>query len=154
MSDISREELDARLAQSKAETELIATNMRREMAEWREQQNSQMSQLNLAIATISSKIDGKMDSVDGDVKAINGKFEGIQGQITGINTAISGIQAGISIRLAIFGAVIAVIVALPSIFSAFKDSPTPQQAVSQPIVIQIPQQQATPPQVQSQDKSK
>lgn len=134
---ISREELDAKLNSNKAELEAIAARVQRDMAEWREQQNHQMSLLSSAISNISSKIDGKLDSVDGDVKAINGHFAGIQGQITGINTAISGIQSGISSRLVIFGVIIAVLVAVPGLFSAFKDSPQPPPV--SPIIIQVPQ---------------
>ncbi|MDS0028102.1 hypothetical protein [Enterobacter cloacae] len=141
MSSVSREEMQALLAANKAEMESIASSIRAEMALSRENTNVQLASINSAISSISSKIEGKMDSVDGDVKAINGKFEGIQGQITGINTAISGIQSGISIRLAIFGIIIAVVVALPSIISAFKENPVAvQPAAQQPIIIQSPQE--------------
>lgn len=152
MPNFSREELNATLGQHKAEVNAIASEMRREMAEWREQSNTQLSQLTIAINAISSKIDGKMDRIDGEIKGIdgkiegvNGKFEGIQNQISGINTAISGIQSGISSRLAIFGIILAVLVALPSLISVFKDSPQPLQAPSlPPVILQVPQ---TPPQV-------
>ncbi|MFV5906285.1 hypothetical protein [Klebsiella oxytoca] len=150
MSEMSREEIQAHLSANKAEVASIASEMRREMAEWREQNNNQLSQLTIAINGLSSKVDGKLDSVDGDIKSINGKFEGIQGQITGINTAISGIQSGISTRLAIFGVIIAVVVAIPSLISALKEpAPVNQNPQGQPpIVIQVPQQpapSATPP---------
>lgn len=136
MSTVSREEIQALLAANKAEMESIASSIRAEMALSRENTNVQLASITSALNSISSKIDGKMDSVDGDVKSINGKFDGIQGQITGINTAISGIQSGISTRLAIFGVIIAVVVALPSLISALKDNPPTTQ---QPIII-TPQQ--------------
>ena len=137
---LTREELDAKLDKNKAEIEAVAAKMQRDMAEWREHQNFQMSQLNSSISAISSKIDGKLDSVDGDIKAINGTFSGLQGQMTGINTAITGIQSGISTRLAIFGVVIALIVAIPGVISSVNSfKSTPSTPSSQPIVIQIPQ---------------
>ncbi|VEB97365.1 Baculovirus polyhedron envelope protein, PEP, C terminus [Cedecea lapagei] len=144
MSDITRSELDALLKANKAEVDAIASGIRREMSEWREQNNAQISQLTIAINSLSAKVDGKMDSVEGDVKSLSGKFEGIQGQITGINTAISGIQSGMSTKLAIFGVIIAVIVAIPSLMSSFKDPvPVNQQSQTQPpIIIQVPQLEA------------
>ncbi|WP_227135725.1 hypothetical protein [Kosakonia radicincitans] len=151
---ISREELDAKLERNKAEAEAIAAEMRREMASWREQNNAQLAQITISINAISSKLDGKMDSVDGDVKAIAGKFEGFQGQVSGINTAINGIQSGISTRLAIFGAILAVIVALPGILSAFKDSPPSNSQTSLPIIIQVPSQQTTTTESPQTKKSK
>lgn len=154
MSSVSREEIQALLAANKAEMESIASSIRVEMALSRENTNVQLASLNSAINSISSKIEGKMDSVDGDVKAINGRFEGIQGQITGINTAISGIQSGISTRLAIFGVIIAVIVALPSIISAFKDtSPVVQPVTQQPSVKHLNQEPITPQALPPQGKA-
>ena len=155
MSSVSREEMQALLAANKAEMESIASSIRAEMALSRENMNVQLASLNSSISSISSKIEGKMDSVDGDVKAINGKFEGIQGQITGINTAIGGIQSGISTRLAIFGFIIAVVVALPSLVSALKsDPPVVQPVAQQPVIIQLPQEPTTPRVLHQQEKSK
>ncbi|WP_336995779.1 hypothetical protein [Leclercia sp. UBA7405] len=137
---VTREELDAKLDKNKAEFEAIAAKMQRDMAEWREHQNFQISQLNNSISALSAKIDGKLDSVDGDIKAINGNFSGLQGQMTGINTAISGIQSGISTRLAIFGTIIALIVAIPGVISSVNSfKPAQPTSSSQPIVIQVPQ---------------
>ncbi|HBC7422523.1 TPA: hypothetical protein KEY88_005296 [Serratia marcescens] len=133
---ISREELDAKLLQNKAEINAVASEVRRDMAEWREQNSNQISQLTVAINALSAKVDGKFEG-------IQGQFEGIQGQIAGLNTAINGIQSGISTRLAIFGVIIAVVVAIPSLISAYKDNPAPQPQSQQPIIIQVPQQ---PPQ--------
>lgn len=137
MSQISREELDAKLALNKAEAVTVAEELKREMAQWREQNTSQLAQLTIAINALSAKVDGKMDSVDGDIKAITGNFTGLHGQISGINTAIGGIQSGISTRLAIFGIVIAFLVAIPGVISALnKDTSAP---TTQPIIIQMPQ---------------
>lgn len=147
VTTISREELEARLAANKAEVESIASSIRTEMALNRENTNTQFASLNATLSILSAKLDGKMDSVDGEIKAIdgkiegiNGKFEGIQNQISGINTAISGIQSGISSKLAIFGIIIAVLVAAPGLISAFKDSSqTAQVQPAPPIIIQVPQ---------------
>ncbi|EOI6426667.1 hypothetical protein ACMU9U_003594 [Yersinia enterocolitica] len=148
---ISREELDAKLAQSKAEVNSVAAAMRQEMSEWREQQNAQISQLTSAINILSSKIDGKMDSVDGVVKSFDGKLEGIQGRIdgmgtaiSGINTAITGIQSGLSTKLTVFGIIITVVIALVGFGAAFFGKATDSVKVSQPapIVIQVPLQQS------------
>jgi len=155
MSTPSRDEINALLQANKAEVNAISAEMRREMSEWREHNSSQLNQIANAINALSSKVDGKMNSVDGEVKAINGRFEGLQGQITGINTAISGMQSGISTRLALFGIIIAVVVAIPSLVSSLRESPNPQQQVTQPIVIQVPQQPLTqqPPAVQPPSKN-
>ena len=148
---MTADELDAKLGQNKAEVSAIASDMRREMAEWREKNNAQLAELTIAINALSSKVDGKMDSIDGDIKSINGKFEGLQGQINGINTAISGIQSGITTKLALFGAFITLVVALPGLMALFKDSPPPQNSSPQPIIIQVPQQQLPLMQQQRQD---
>lgn len=152
MNDFSKDELHAHLKTNKAEVEAVAASMRREMAEWREQQNLQISQLTTAISTLSSKIDGKMDSIDGVVKSFDGKLEGIQGRIDGmgsaiggINTAISGIQSGLSTKLTVFGIIITVLIALVGFGAAFygKSSDAVQTQNPAPIVIQIPQQPNT-----------
>ena len=65
---ISREELEARLSANKAEMESIASSIRADMALARENTNVQFANLSSAINSISSKIDGKMDSVDGEMK--------------------------------------------------------------------------------------
>ena len=155
MSNVTRDEIQALLKANKAEVDAVSSEMRREMAEWREQNSNQLNQIANAINALSSKVDGKMSNVDGEVKAINGRFEGLQGQISGINTAISGMQSGISTRLAFFGVIIAVVVAIPSLVSSLRESPAPQQQVAQPIVIQVPQQPLAqqPPPVQQPSKN-
>ncbi|MDY4387860.1 hypothetical protein [Pectobacterium aroidearum] len=150
MTGIGRDEIQAHLKASNAEANAavsqvnaavsqvnaVASEVRREMAEWREKNNAELSQLTISINGLSSKIDGKIDSIDG-------KIQGIQGQVSGINTAISGVQSGISTKLALLGAFITVIVAIPGLLSSTKE-PAPQQP--QPIIIQTqqPQQQVPP----------
>ncbi|EAW1193055.1 hypothetical protein NL87_18315 [Salmonella enterica] len=151
VTDFNRHELEARLNANKAEVSAIVSEMRREMAEWREHNSNQISQISTSINNISAKVDGKMDRIDGAINAINGKFdgvngrfEGIQGQITGINTAISGIQSGMSTKLSIFGVIITAIVALFG-FAGMKSEPQIPSSPPQPIIIQVPQ--ASPPSV-------
>ncbi|MEQ1969309.1 hypothetical protein ABLA30_20505 [Xenorhabdus nematophila] len=108
MSDFTKTELEALLRANKAEVDVVAATMKKDMAEWREQQNVQLANLNATMQALSSKIDGKMDSVDG-------KLEGMQGKIDGINTAISGIQSGLSTKLTFFGITITVVIALVGI---------------------------------------
>ncbi|MDC9598821.1 hypothetical protein, partial [Xenorhabdus anantnagensis] len=120
MSDnFTKTELEALLRANKAEVDVVAATMKKDMAEWREQQNVQLANLNATMQALSSKIDGKMDSVDGKLEAIqgkiDGKLEGMQGKIDGINTAISGIQSGLSTKLTFFGITITVVIALVGI---------------------------------------
>ncbi|WP_275379371.1 hypothetical protein [Xenorhabdus bovienii] len=131
MSDFTKTELEALLRANKAEVDVVAATVKKDMAEWREQQNTQMANLNATMQAMSSKIDGKMDSVDG-------KLEGMQGKIDGINTAISGIQSGISTRLTIFSVVIAVMLAITGWWLSSKSTPAPQQQ-AQPTVIYVQQ---------------
>lgn len=154
--DMTREELDARLAQNKSEVQAIASGMREEMAHWRETQNAQMAQMNATITSMSAKIDAKFDVIDAKMdsidKSLNGRIDGINTAISGINTAISGIQSGISTKLTIFGVILAVILAIAGwYFSSSQSVQQPQQ--SQPIVIyaQHPNS-AEPPQPNSDIK--
>lgn len=137
--NMTREELDAKLGQNKAEVQAIASGMREEMAAWRETQNAQMVQMNATLTSMSAKmdakfevIDAKMDSID---KSLNGRIDGVNSAITGINTAISGIQSGISTKLTIFGVVMAVILAVAGLY--FSSNQSAQQP--QPTVIYVQQ---------------
>ncbi|CDG96666.1 conserved hypothetical protein [Xenorhabdus bovienii str. puntauvense] len=113
MSDnFTKTELEALLRANKAEVDVVAATMKKDMAEWREQQNIQLASLNATMQALSSKIDGKLDSVDGKLEGMRGKIEGIQGNISGINTAISGIQSGLSTKLTFFGITITVVIAV------------------------------------------
>ncbi|HCM63347.1 MAG TPA: hypothetical protein DIT05_12500 [Morganella sp. (in: Bacteria)] len=155
MSNISKTELEALLRANKSEVDVVAAGMREDMAKWREQQSTQMSQLNATLTVMSAKMDSqlevfnsaiggidkslnaKIDSID---KSLNAKIDGINGslggKIEGINTAISGIQSGISIKLTIFSVVIAGIIAMSGWWLS---SSQPQQAPvsQQPTVIYV-----------------
>lgn len=55
--EMTREELEARLAQNKAEADVIAAEMRREMSEWREQMRSDMRDVKDAIKSQQGSLD-------------------------------------------------------------------------------------------------
>ncbi len=135
MSDFTKTELEALLRANKAEVDVVAAGMREEMAKWREEQNTQMANLNATLASISVKMDSNNT-------ATTGQINGINTAISGMNTAISGIQSGISTRLTIFSVVIAVMLAMAGWWLSSKSTPAPQQQ-AQPTVIYI-QQPPTP----------
>ncbi|QWJ92890.1 hypothetical protein KM147_06265 [Providencia rettgeri] len=59
---ISREELDAKLAQNKAEVQAIASGMREEMAHWREEQNAQMGKIITTLSVLDVKLDERYEN--------------------------------------------------------------------------------------------
>ena len=59
---ISREELDAKLAQNKAEVQAIASGMREEMAHWREEQNAQMNKVITTLSVLDVKLDERYEN--------------------------------------------------------------------------------------------
>lgn len=161
---ISREELDAKLAQNKAEVQAIASGMREDMAKWRETQNAQINQLNTMLSGLSSKIDSKFEIIDSKIdsveKSLNAKFDGIDkslnakvdgisesinGKIEGLNTAITGMQSGMSTKLTKFGiaigSVVTIIAAVAGVgISLMTSTPTNQNAQQlQPTVIYVQQ---------------
>ncbi|WP_448175848.1 hypothetical protein [Morganella morganii] len=137
-SNMTREELDAKLAQNKAEVQAIASGMREEMAVWREAQNAQMTQMNATLTSMSAKIDAKFEVLNAKIDSVD---KSLGGRIDGLNIAVSGIQSGISIRLAVFSAFIAVLLAVASWWiSSNQSSPQPPQ--HQPTVTHV--QQPTP----------
>ncbi|HEM8199890.1 TPA: hypothetical protein U2M28_003955 [Providencia stuartii] len=64
MSDknITKAELDALLKANKAEVEVVAANIQKEMAEWREHQNEQMSKVVTALSTLDVKLDERYEN--------------------------------------------------------------------------------------------
>ncbi len=144
---ISREELDAKLAQNKAEVQAIASGMREEMAAWRETQNAQMAQMNATLASMSAKIDAKFEVLDAKIDGVD---KSVGGRIDGLNIAVSGIQSGISIRLAVFSAFIAVLLAVASWWIS-SNQPSPQPPQHQPTVVHVPAP-AEPPQPTNNSK--
>lgn len=60
--DMTREELDAKLAQNKAEIQAIASGMREEMAHWREEQNAQMGKIITTLSVLDVKLDERYEN--------------------------------------------------------------------------------------------
>lgn len=151
--NITKTELEAILRANKSEVDVVAANIQKEMAEWREQQNTQMSQLNAALTAMSAKVDSRFEilssaiggidkslnaKIDGIGKSLNAKIDGVNGslsgKIEGINTAVSGIQSGISTKLTIFSVVIAGIIAMAGWWFS-SNQPQSAPVAQQPIVV-------------------
>ncbi len=140
--EMTREELDAKLAQNKAEVQAIASGMREEMAAWRETQNAQMVQMNATLTSMAAKMDAKFDTLDTKIESLDTKIDSVDkslgGRIDGLNMAVSGIQSGISTKLTIFGVVMAVILAVAGLY--FSSNQSAQQSQQpQPTVIYVQQ---------------
>ncbi|MEY1032661.1 hypothetical protein [Providencia stuartii] len=60
--NMTREELDAKLAQNKAEVQAIASGMREEMAHWREEQNAQMGKIITTLSVLDVKLDERYEN--------------------------------------------------------------------------------------------
>lgn len=60
--DMTREELDAKLAQNKAEMQAIASGMREEMAHWREEQNAQIGKIITTLSVLDVKLDERYEN--------------------------------------------------------------------------------------------
>lgn len=122
---ISREELEAKLAQNKAEVDVIAAEMRREMAEFRAFQSQQFTAISTSISEIKSQISG-----------VNGEVTGLKGQIDGLKTTSATLQWMVGAILAL----LAVILALPQMQSYLKPVDNPQ---TQSVPVNQPQPTAT-----------
>ena len=109
---ISREELDAKFAQNKAEVDVVAAEMRREMAEFRAFQAQQFSAMNTSMSEIKAQISG----VNGEFTGLKGQIEGLKGQIDGLKTTSATLQWMVGAILAL----LAVILALPQVQSYLK----------------------------------
>lgn len=103
--EISREELEAKLGRNKAEVDVIAAEMRKEMAEFRAFQAQQFSALNTSLSEIKSQI-----------SSVNGEVAGLKGQIDGLKTTSATLQWMVGAILAL----LAVILALPQMQSYLK----------------------------------
>lgn len=122
--DMTREELDAKLAQNKAEVQAIASGMREEMAHWREEQNEQMSKIITTLSVLDVKLDERYEN---------------QKQSTSKTQWLIGLT-------------IAVAALVPAFISAIK-SDTPTQPTVQPAVIYVQQPNvAEPPQPANNSK--
>lgn len=100
MNSISREEINAKLGQNKAEVDTVAAEMRREMAEFRTFQAQQFSVMNIALSDIKSQVSG-----------VNGEISGLKGHIDGLKTTSATVQWMIGAVLAL----LAILLAYPPI---------------------------------------
>ncbi|MDK9957316.1 hypothetical protein [Enterobacter hormaechei] len=112
MSDVSRDELDAKLGQNKAEINAIISGMQREMAEFRAFQTQQFS----ALSSSLSEIKGEIVAAKGEAA---GQKEGLAGQIDGVKSSISTMQWMIGTVLAMIG-IVAAVLAIPGVDKIFK----------------------------------
>ncbi len=133
---ISREELDAKLAQNKAEVQAIASGMREEMAAWRETQNAQMTQMNATLASMSSKMEAKFDVIDAKIDSVD---KSLNGKIDGLKSSYSSVQWMLGIILAL----LAIIFAIPQVQSYLNLSEATKQP--QPTVIYVQQPSVAEP---------
>lgn len=141
---VPREELDAKLAQNKAEVQAIASGMREEMAAWRETQNAKMDQISATLTTMSAKMDAKFETLDTKIDAVD---KSLSGQIDGLKSSYSSVQWMLGIILAL----LAIIFAIPQVQSYLNLSEPAKQP--QPTVIYVqPPNAAEHPQPTSNSK--
>lgn len=130
MSGISKTEFEALLRANKSEVDVVAAEMKKDIAEFKAFQAQQFATLNSTLGDIK-----------GQVSSTNAELTAVKGQIEGMKTSYTSIQWMVGSILM----VLALILALPQIQSYLKSS-------EQPISVQIQQpaqaMQATPPQVQ------
>jgi len=104
---LSREELQAHLAANKAEVNSVASEMRREMADFRALQSQQFANLSSSL----SDIKGEITSLRGEMA---GSKDGVTGQIDGLKSAVSTMQWMVGTVLAMIGIAVAIL-AIPGI---------------------------------------
>lgn len=120
--NITKTELEALLRANKSEVDVVAANIQKEMAEWREQQNAQMTEVNKTLSILNVKMDER--------------FENQKQSSTRIQWMV--------------GVAIAAAALVPAYFGMVKSDPAPAQQPTVVYVQQpVPAVQATPPQVQS-----
>lgn len=142
--DMTREELDAKLAQNKAEVQAIASGMREELATWRETQNAKMDQISATLTAMSAKMDAKFETLDTKIDAVD---KSLSGQIDGLKSSYSSVQWMLGIILAL----LAIIFAIPQVQSYLNLSEPAKQV--QPTVIYVQQPNvAEPPQPTNNSK--
>lgn len=114
MGTPSREEIDAKLSQSKTEAEMIAANMKVENAYHRE-----------VLVNRLSAMDNSLSGIQQQVSSTNGEIIGMKGQLDGIKFSMTTMQWMVGAIIAM----LAVIITLPQIQSYFKvPEPTAKEA--------------------------
>lgn len=105
MGTPSREEIDAKLSQSKTEAEVIAANMKAENAYHRE-----------VLMNRLSAMDSSLSGIQQQAAITNGEIIGMKGQLDGMKSSISTTQWMVGTILAM----LAIIITIPQIQSYFK----------------------------------
>lgn len=119
--NITKTELEALLRANKSEVDVVAANIQKEMAEWREQQNAQMTEVNKTLSILNVKMDER--------------FENQKQSSTRIQWMV--------------GVAIAAAALVPAYFGMVKSEPAPMQQPTIVYVQQpAPAVQAASPQVQ------
>jgi len=113
MGTPSREEIDAKVSQSKAEAEVISANMKAENAYHRE-----------VLMNRLSAMDSSLSGMQQQAAITNGEIVGMKGQFDGIKFSMTTMQCMMGAIIAM----LAVIITLPQIQSYFK---VPDAAVTQ-----------------------
>ena len=127
MSNISKTELEALLRANKSEVDVVAAEMKTDIAEFKAFQAQQFSNLNSTLGEIK-----------GQISNANAETTAIKGQLEGMKAVFSTIQWMVGTILVL----VAIIMALPQVQGYFKsaEQPAPMQ---QPTVIYV-QQPASP----------
>lgn len=124
MSDFNRSELEARLAANKAEVDAIASEMRREMADFRTHYTQQFSSIDKGLSEI-------------------------KGDMAGIKSSLTTTQWAVGIGLTLVTVVLSVVMLTSSWIISNKNT---SATSSTPVIIQVPQQQL--PDIKNQDNKK
>ncbi|SQC34259.1 hypothetical protein [Kluyvera cryocrescens] len=92
MAGLTREELDAKLGQNKAEVSTVAAEMRKEMADWRASNTEIMMKLQSEISAINVKLDERFEAQ----KRSSSQLQWMVGIILAIVALIPAFQGVIS----------------------------------------------------------
>lgn len=124
---MTADELDAKLGQNKAEVNAVASEMRREMAEFRTHYIEQFSSINENLSVIKNQISE------------------VKGEVGGLKTSLTTTQWAMAIGLTMVTVVLSGVMLVSSWIISSNENAAPV-AAQQPIIIQVPQAlQAQPP---------
>lgn len=112
--NITKTELEALLRANKSEVDVVAAEMKKDIAEFKSFQAQQFATLNSTLSDIK-----------GQVTSTNAELTAVKGQIDGMKTSYASIQWMVGAILM----VLALILALPQIQSYLKSSEQPEQVV-------------------------
>lgn len=113
-----RSEINAQLSANKAEVDAVASEMRREMADFRTHYTQQFSSIDKGLAEI-------------------------KGEIGGMKTSLNTTQWAVAIGLTLVTVVLSGVMVVSSWIISSTQNQQPQS--NQPVIIQVPQQQPSTP---------